>query len=229
MASNNPMTLDDIQREAHALYSNGIDVPAPTDEEDYPLRTTFINHYIREWEQFDGVKWRELYDYQSGAVFDANISAYECQQSFRRLAGKVKLVKSDGTKLVVPVYSIERLDDDDLPETYCWVSGRPGAYNLNFFGVPAEWVGAEIQHRFRRWATKLANPDDVPDMSNPNYLVKMLAARLFLLSRNTTQYKVNNDDAQDDLSAMITFNTEGEDYEETPNMGSRIHGATMGS
>lgn len=226
MAQSAPMTLDDIQREGHALYSNGTDVPA-SDDDDYTLRTIFINHYIREWEGTDGIKWRSLYDLKTD-TYDANVDTYACPQGFRRLAGKVQIVK-DGQTLKIPVFSIERLEDADLPTYYAWTSGKPGSYELNLYGVPAEWDTGQIRYRYRRWATILENPTDVPDMTHPNYLVKMLAARLHLLGRNNTQFKVNFDDAQDDLGAMITENTEGEDMEDPQTMGSRIYGGITGS
>ena len=228
MSNTLPMSLDDIQRAAHALFSNGTDVPA-SDDDEYILRTTFLNHFVRDWEGVDGVDWDQLYDLRSSDVFGANGTAVACPSSFGDLAGKVLLTKAPGEQYAVPVRSIKRLEDVDLPTSYCWISGRPGAFELNFFGVPDEWISSTIRYRFRRWATELVDSTDIPDMTHPNYLVKMLAARLFFLSRNNTQFQVNFNDAQDDMSAMITENTQLEESEEPPAMGSRISGGITGS
>lgn len=223
MAQTEPMTLDDIQKEVHAGYLSGTDAPA-FGEDDYNLRTIFINKYIRAWEMTDGIKWRELYDVDSANTLAPTVLAYPCQVSFRRVHGKVKLIKGSSTKNVT-IYSQERLDDDDLdPEGYCWVSGRPGSYVLNFFGIDAQWLGSQIRFRFRRYAARMALATDVPDMSDASYLVSMVTARLFQLARNNTGYKINFDDGQDSMSGMITANTELEDDENEAPMGHRIKG-----
>ena len=124
MSNTLPMSLDDIQRAAHALFSNGTDVPA-SDDDEYILRTTFLNHFVRDWEGVDGVDWDQLYDLRSSDVFDANGTAVACPSSFRDLAGKVLLIKPSGEQYDVPVRSIKRLEDADLPTSYCWTSCRP--------------------------------------------------------------------------------------------------------
>lgn len=227
MASTEPMTLDEIQNEVHNLYQNGIDVPA-FGEDDYTLRTAIINHYIRVWELLDGVKWRELMEVDRSQVMDSASKIITLDSGFRRLAPRSKVFvirASDGYRKPITIYSQERLDDDDLDTNgYCWVSGRNGAFKLNFSGIGQEYIGGTIQYRFQRFASRLGQPADVPDLSNPQYLVSMTVARLFKLAGRTTDYQVNFDDAQDALSSMITFNTELMASEETESMGHRIGG-----
>lgn len=227
MASTEPMSLDDIQGEIHNLYQNGIDVPAPGDD-DYTLRTAMINHYIRVWEGLDGVNWRVLRLVDQSQTLDSLTKVVTLSASFKKLVGKVFVTRpSDGYKREFPVYSMERLDDtDDLDQNgYAWVQGSPAiGYTLNFASMMQEFLGGTIQFRYVRYANRLQNPDDVADMTEPQYLVSMVVSRLFKLAGRTTDYQVNFDDGQDALSAMITANTEMEEKEETESMGHQIGG-----
>lgn len=224
MAKIEPMTLDDLQTEIHALYQNGIDVPA-VGEEDYILRTTFINNVIGTWQDTPGIRWRELYDIDTSLTYAyaAGLVTLPTPVSYRELAGQVKLTRaSDGAVFKVDFYEPEQLDNADLETVYGWVSGSPGSYKLNFFGVPAEWDGSMISYRFYHYATQLAVPGDIPDMSNPRYIVSMVASRLHQLGRNNSGYTVNFDDAQELLKGMITKNSGKSLIEKSQPMGGRI-------
>lgn len=234
MPKTEPMTLDDMQREIHALFQNGIDVPSGPGDEDYDLRTIFINNVIgASWEHYPGIKWRELYDVDSSKTFNPSITQYATPVGFKEIGGKMKLLRSDGAKLTIDMVPQERLDDQDLgtgPDEnsgslnpcYGYVSGRPGAYFINLLLVPAEWAGATIMYRFYRYAATLVSPSDIPDMDNPRYAVSMVAARLHQLGFNNAAYTVNFNDAQEMLKAMIVKNNSKGTLEKTAPIGHRI-------
>lgn len=226
-----PLSLDDMQREIHALFQNGIDVPV-SGEEDYSLRTVLINNAIGMWEHTPGVKWRELYDIDVSKVYNGS-SQYATPPSFKDIAGKMKLLRSDGQVLIIDMVPQERLDDADLgtaPEensgslnqAYGYVSGSPGVYKINLMLVPVEWNGATISYRFYRYASKLTAPADIPDMDDPHYAISMVAARLHQLGHNNGGYTVNFSDAQESLRAMVAKNNMKGTLEKTAPIGHRI-------
>jgi hypothetical protein len=229
MANTEPMTQDDIQKAIHGIFSNDTDTPASGDD-DYKLRTTFINLVIEDWQQAIGTDWEELWSYRASDTYQAaNQGVYSTAKDFRWLGKKMKLVIGTGV-LEVPIIRQRRVDDDNLPECYCFVSGKPGAYKLNFVGVPAEWEGASIRYRYYRYATKLTGASDVPDMSNPLFIVYRVAARLFQLGRNNSGANFNNTAAQDAFDGMVTRNQMYEAGEEEAPMATRIRNfGTMGS
>lgn len=55
------MNLDQIQIAAHVLFQNGIDTPA-FGTDDYNLRTSIINTFIRKWKNTVNITWEELRD-----------------------------------------------------------------------------------------------------------------------------------------------------------------------
>jgi hypothetical protein len=224
-----PMNLIKMLQEIHTLFSNGIDYPGST-EEDYKVRVALINSFIRVWSRAAGVKWRQLYDVKASQMIAAEgDSSFVCDDQFRRLGGKVKLILA-GVTFDVPVFSQERLDGDDLPATYCYVSGKPGAYYVNFVGVPAAQVGATIRYRFYRFPTLMTAENDVPDMADPNFIIFSVVSRLFQLTRNNTGYTIYFNDAQEALESMTTENMESELEEEQESIAHRIHNiGTMGS
>lgn len=209
MAKIEPMTLDDIQREIHALYQNGIDVPVEGDE-DYTLRTTFINNAIGTWEHTPGVDWRELYDIDNSKTFTGGPTfAMNCPPAYKEIAGKVRILMPDGRKHVVTIYEPENLDYeifDQVDQHYGYVSGTPGAYKINFVNVQDDWIGGTIVYRYYHYAARMTAASDVPDMSDPHYLAFIVAARLHQLGRNNTGYTVNFDDAQEALKGMVVRN-----------------------
>lgn len=225
MAQVGPLTLLDIQHEIHTLFSNGIDYPA-TDEEDYQLRTSLINGYIRVWQNAAGINWAALYDVKADQVIVATGNQqWPTSSTFKRLGGKVKLLLGTQT-FKVPVYSQDRLDDDELDgvATYAYISGRPGAYFLNLVGVPQSWVGATIRYRYYRFATSLSATTDIPDLADPNYLIFSVVARLYQLAHNNTGYTVFSTDAGDAWDAMVADNENREVSERERSIPARIKG-----
>lgn len=230
MAYIGPMILSRLLEEIHTLFSNGIDYPVAGDE-DRNVRIALINSVIRSWQDYNNIKWRSLFDVRANQTIAAEGDvSLATDARFRRVSGRISLILASQT-LKVPVFSQERLDDDDLPDTYAYISGAPGSYLVNLVGVPEQWIGATVRYRFYRYATQLNNDEDTPDMTNPNFIVFSVVAILFQLAHNNTGYTIYFNQAGTSLDGMTVANLENEIGEEERSIGGRIQniGSGMGA
>lgn len=204
MALVQPATLADLQKEIHTLFSNGVDYPS-ADEEDYQVRTALLNTAAQTWQDTDGIDWEELFDVKADQVIPTGAGDFQLDlpTTLWRPPKKVKLLQN-GNTYNVPVIAQKRIDDDNLPTAYCYVSGTTGAKKLNFVNIAEQYVGATVRYRFKRYATKLVAPTDVLDMSNPNYAVFRVVAILFQLAHNNTGFTIYHDLAEEARDSMVS-------------------------
>lgn len=216
MALVQPATLADLQKEIHTLFSNGVDYPS-ADEEDYQVRTALLNTAAQTWQDTDGIEWEELFDVKNDqTIAAAGDAQLDCPTTLWRPPKAVKLLLN-GNTYRLPLIPQKRIDDDGLPASYCYISGTTGVKKLNLVGIPADYVGATVRYRFKRYATKLVAPTDALDMANPNYAVFRVVSILFQLAHNNTGFTIYHDlaeEARDSMISNATLDEVGDDETE---------------
>lgn len=176
------MTEAQLQQAIHSLYEGDTDVPSEG-EEDYTVRTRLMNAAINRWEHEDGILWNELkVDLTDAADGDKTTSdgtlVYDCPTDFKFIEGYVRLVDSgDSTYFtVVPAEKLQLFDNED--KKICSIIGNPkDGYDLKFLDDPD---GAyTIKYSYYKNADTLSATTDVPEMSDPYFIVYFVLSRLY--------------------------------------------------
>jgi hypothetical protein len=215
MANVLPMTVQDISDDIHVAYEQATDTPALTDD-DGLMRLKLINKGIRRWQYENSVRWKELDVLNAaGAVIVAGQIVYPITQSdFRELGSKIRIINLDGSKTIVDIVDSEYyrnyMNGTGLVQGYnpprvAAISGNPSlGYSINLGWVPMATdnnIGGTIYFDYYKFAKKMALMTDIPEMSNPNFLVSYSTAELFV-NDDVNLYTKFNGDALNDLSNM---------------------------
>lgn len=170
--------LDDILKRAHRIIENNVDYPT-SGEDDYEYRMGLCNDYIDEWNKEEGVNWKELWAMAS--VASTSATSYNLSSTVSNLdfpGGYVKLVPSTGSTVYWEVKKIEDINNfDNNQDPWCYFLGDPNnGYTLYF--NPNYYPGAgTIEFPYYKKATHLSSGTDKPEMSDPSYLVHMIASQ----------------------------------------------------
>lgn len=215
------MTVQDISDDIHVAYEQATDTPAITDD-DGALRLKLINKGIRRWQFENGVRWRELWVINAtGPTITANTVSYPLTQAdFRELGSEIRILKLDGSytraKVVAPEHYKEYMNGngqviDNNPGLVVAVSGNPSTgYFLNLGWVPTSGdptVGGVIYFDYYKFAKKMTQMSDTPEMSNPGALVPYVTGELFV-NDDVNLYTKFNGDFLNDLANMRDENDE---------------------
>lgn len=202
-----PLTVQNILDQAQFAYEQGTDTPLLTDD-DGKIRIGIINKGIARWEFEDGVRWRELYLFnQKGSAITANNQAYPfAPTDFRELGGRIRFLRSDGSRFYIATVDQSRYAQHITENLQvAMVSGNPAiGYQLNLGWVPQAndgTTGAVPYYDYYKYANYMNAVTDVPEMSNPWYLVDYLTAELFA-NDDVNLYEKFSSDASAKLSNM---------------------------
>jgi len=188
------MTLSEILKKIHLLYEGDIDFPAEGSE-DYELRKGLVNAAIDVWEQ-ENVRWRELFknlsdasDGDKTATFSTTI--YSVPSDYRFISSFLYIQDTNGNK----TYYVYRRPDDVMKidklnssSKFFYETGGGSSKKINIINP----VNGTIYYSYYKKAKKLSNPDDVPEMLNPDFIVYWVLAQLYeqdLRNDKVTQYQ----------------------------------------
>lgn len=182
--------LDDILQKVHRIVELNVDYPSSGDDE-YTLRTGLINDYVDAWDKEEGTLWNELWALASFASTSA--SSYDISSSvsdMRFPGGFVELVDANGGSYKWEVIKPEEVrlrtnssSDWDYQYTgistrWCYFLGNPQDGFTLYFN-PSFYPGAgTIKFPYYKKATRLTTGTDKVEMSNPEYIVHMVASDL---------------------------------------------------
>ncbi len=174
------MTLAELQARLHLLYEGDTSTPDSSDD-DYTTRTALLNAGIAVWEQEED--WRELYTTLSASAVGlggdkttvADQAAYDCPSDFSRLVGYLRV----GTTYYNQISPHQvQLYDQDTTTDFFYVTGNPSTgYDVTIHPTPTT-TGDTISYEYYKTASTLSSSSDVPEMSDPMFLVYFALSRL---------------------------------------------------
>lgn len=228
MAQVQPYSYQTIINQIQLMALNDPTPPAVGTQE-YQTYTQMISNYaIPQWEATRNVLWNELWndvsDYATIVVDQPDILLPD---DFKFIGGGfIRLVYPNSTSEApqirsFPVKKIEELELNPLynqPEFYVYGNIQTGFY-LKLGWTPqigAAEIGATINFRYYSYATNIQfavnssnailNPTDVPQMSDPMFIVYSVAAMVNANNFNMQLYQVQSDLANSSLNAMVEAN-----------------------
>ena len=201
------MTLDQILQSIHRIYESNTGYPS-NGEEDYALRTGYVNDAIRIWGETEEVNWNSLYtDLASAGDGDstttASDSTYNTPTNFIKFSS---LVKIGGV-----YYTYRKLDEvqvevkNNSNSRIYYLTGSPGSYVLNINPTPDE-TGLTIEYNYYKTPTLMSDGTDVPDMTKPMYCVYYTLSRLYEADSRNDLMQFYDQKAQDVYQQMLIAN-----------------------
>lgn len=193
------MTLLEILHEIHSLYNGDTDYPTST-EDDYIINVNLANHACRVWGS-EPYNWRELY--VSGSITTvADQNEYSLPANFSKINSRVLV---DGNELIYikPEDKQSVLKLSSSSEFYT-IYGKPGSKTL--YINPSVEVGKTIEFDYYRKFEPLVNPTDVPDMSDPLYIIFFVMSKLYEQDARNDMLGDYRNQAVDSLNNMVIEN-----------------------
>lgn len=207
------MDLDDIFAAYWTLYRGESEIPANTDPE-YTIAKNLFKEGVNHWETYDGTVWRELYAHfkdEDGATITAGATDYDAPGNYKKAEGDVKVLDAnDKTLARYPVIDIREVQFKPDGATYAYFSGnRADGYILHLSPAPTSALnGMRIDYPYTKRATELVSGSDVPEMSDPYFLVHRALANRFRSTRNPYTDDAKQD-AENSLGKMKVDNDGG--------------------
>lgn len=227
------MTLQDLQEKIHALYEGDTSYPV-SGSEDWNFRLKLINDAIDEWAYNEGVYWKELFKNLADAT-DGDKSAtkgteiYNAPTDFRFISSFVKITDSNGSKTIYRMIrpdEVIKIQQTDSSAKVFYITGKPTAYKINILND----VTGTITYSYYKTPASLSATTDVPEMSNPMYIVYSVLAKLYELdNRNDLMVKYSQL-AKGAMDQMIIENETKSFYnpDEIPDLDYELYGAKFG-
>ncbi len=190
------------------MINNDVDTPTSTDDE-YILRLSLINTAIGNWEETD-VFWDELHKiYTHGATVTGQTYTLSFTD-FRFPSGQLQLVLN-GVTDYIPIISVEEYETYRGEARIAYITGNNNAgWTLNLGWTPVAGdgtYGATIKLAYYKYAVKLANAADKPEMSDKNYILYWVTAQKSLLEGQNNKYTIFTGEATRCLEQMKIQNT----------------------
>lgn len=219
MADNVPMDLDEIVEVVYTSVENDTDTPAFADDE-YQIIRRFANRAIRTWANEKEIQWNELWVTEtSGGTINAGNKTYSIStDEFRALGGFITLVNGTQFKKIPVVKATEAQLSSGQDKYAVYLTGnRKDGFELNLLWTPVAddgITGSTIQYDYFKYPSTLEKGSDVPDMSEPEYIVAYCNAKLFNLKRDANSYSAELAEAQNHLLNMRLANETTPNYQE---------------
>ena len=208
------MDFEEIFTAYYTLFRADSDVPVEGDDE-FTVGMRMANEAIARWAHFDGTYWKELYDTNQNSgtgtqTITAGDTTYTAPEDFQEAGGFVKIL--DGTDEIARYPIIEPSEEQfqGAVGKYCYFTGNQSdGYTLNLNPAPTtELDGLDIDYVYYKKPTFIESATDVPQMTNPYFIVHRMLAQQFRASRNP-YYSSALRDAEDALKIMQIDNNSG--------------------
>jgi hypothetical protein len=213
------MDLDDLQQAIHSLYEGDTDTPSDGDD-DYILRTRLINAAINRWENEKGVLWNELWvDLADAADGDKATTAttykYDCPTDFKFPGGYVRTYSTVGNSTyysVVPPEKFQLYDNEDK-NIVTFIGNPSDGYDVKFLDTQSS--GLTISYQYYKNADSLSLTSDIPEMSDPYFIVYYVLSRLYELDNRQAFAEKAFREAEMRLSQMRVKNMQPAFYQDS--------------
>jgi hypothetical protein len=195
------MNLEEILMAVQAAVDGSVDSIDWSDD-DTLTRKNIVNKGIRRWAHDNATRWQELAENVTLGSVRAGQTTFSLPGDYFMLDG---VFWPNGDKL--PIRNIRQATDEGR---YGFVSGnvRDG-FTLNLGWTPSlgPEVGQNLRLLYYREPRILNKPGDVPEMSDPNFLVAYTASEVNI-GDDTTMYAKFNGDALNYLANMRDINSQ---------------------
>jgi hypothetical protein len=172
------------------------------DDEDTLIRVQLVNRGIRTWAKDNGTEWVELASPHQDFTIQTGTTSFGLDDEFEFLDG---VFDSQGYSL-----EVKGARQATRPGQYFYLTGnKSDGYQLNLGWTPNDkdnLVGTTIRVLSYREPVELKRPTDIPEMSDPGYLVAYVTAEL-MIDDDTTQYTKYSNDAAIRLANMRQLNS----------------------
>lgn len=210
MSGTAQLTLQTIQDNIHTQYTNANDTPA-VGSSDWIIRMNLINSAIAYWAAQRGVEWNELWTTgnTTPSVITLSTTSYAMPTDFNYMGGYIRLVLTNGQKApieVIKASDAQQYINQSVNKAY--ITGKPGSYILKLLWTPSAtdpYLGATIEFDYYKYPLLLTSASEVPEMSNPWYIVHYVTAKLFQ-TQSPTNYNIHNNLSIDMMSQMMEGN-----------------------
>jgi hypothetical protein len=204
------LTLQGCQDQIHTNYTGANDTPA-VGSTDWLIRLNHINRCIAQWAAQKAVEWNELWTTgtTTPSIITTSTTSYALPADFNRIGGYIRLVLSNGSKQPIKIIQAEEAAQaiaDGLQKVY--ITGKPGSYILKLTWTPTAsdvFTGSTVEFDYYKYPLVLSSASDVPEMSDPYYIVEFVTAKLFQ-TQSPTNYNIHNNMAIDLMSQMMEGN-----------------------
>jgi hypothetical protein len=217
------MTENELIDQIYSLYEGDVDM-WDTDSDEYLLARNFLNAGVNRWRYYEQTDWKELFVNLADAADGdkttvASTFDYDCPSDFVKPTSYVKI----GTN-VFKTYTSARattLIADENTDAWCYFSGNPkDGYDLHVnpnFELDADLT---ISYSYYKTPTEFSSTTDVPEMSDPYFLVYYALYRLYKndseafndeftnAEARLEQMRVNNIAGIEELPDEIEWNNE---------------------
>lgn len=203
------MTLDDILTKIHIIYEGDTTYPS-SGEEDYEVRLQMINDAIDEWAYLENTYWKELFTNLSDAATGdktatASDNEYDAPSDFRFISSFLYITDTNNIK---HYYKYIKQDEvinyqAEYPSGKAfYITGKPTAYKINILNP----VAGTINYSYYKTPSHLSSSTDVPEMSNPLFIVYSVVAKLYELDNRNDLVSKYIQMANNALNQMIIEN-----------------------
>lgn len=210
------MDLNDLFQDYYTLYRVEAQIPNSTDDE-FVIFQRLSREAINRWANYDNTFWKELFetnqnDGSGDTVLTTNVTEYAAPTNMRSAGGYLRVYDSVSNTTKKRIKIIEPQDVQFQSDTahYCWFKGDPNnGFTLMLNPVPdASLNGLAIDYVYYKKPSYLTTGTDLPEMSQPEFIVHRCLSMRFRGSRNpfTTDAKK---DAEDVLMTMKMENNSG--------------------
>ncbi len=178
------------------------------DDEDTIGRIRLVNEAIRRWGRENVTRWEELFDTVELGEVGEDTTSFPLPDNYKLLEA---VLNEEGELL-----SIKKSSKSGKSGRYFYVTGNAkDGHKLNLGWKPEsddKLFGAKIRAKIYTAPTLLKDPDDVPQMSEPDYIVNWVSAEV-LMDDDMNKFSIFSGKADNDLANMREVNiqiTEGE-------------------
>lgn len=209
------MDLDDLFQDYYTLYRTEAQVPNSSDDE-YIIFQRLSREAINRWANYDNTFWKELYstnqiDGTGDTVLATGTTLYNAPTNMRVAGGYIRVFNNQG-QTIKRVKIIEPQDaqwQSDVA-SYAYFIGDPNnGFTLNINPVPqTNEVGLNFDYVYYKVPDFLVNGSDLPQMTQPEFIVHRCLAMRFRGSRNPFAGDAKKD-AEDVLKTMQMENNSG--------------------
>lgn len=176
------MTIENAMLSVFKRFEKSIDTPDKTSE-DYIIRLDYANRAIRQWENEEGMDWKELCGTLSGTLTNGVCNNQTTLANFKSPSGFLRI----GTDRYIYVRPerVEREQALNPSKKIYTITGAKGSKSINVY--PA--VSADFYLDYKKYATTYATGSETTEieMSNPEFITAFVVAMLYMDDDNSTQ------------------------------------------
>lgn len=219
MATATAQTELQILQIIHSLYEGNTSYPAST-EDDYLVRRDMANEAVMKWDMYKGTLWNELWTSSSSApdgAFSITSGAvqYALPTDFRFMGGFLRLIDANNN---VTFYQKRKQEAQDVYEgqtnnSFSITGNAKAGFKINFlrgtgsgaFPLTTD-IGKTIKYEYYKRPQLFTATTDIPEMSNPDYIVHYVLSYLYRQDDNFEASDREMRVAEDILSQMQSIN-----------------------